>query len=102
MNAQIKKGVLEMCLLYKLSQKDYYGYNLMQEMKIMFPEVNDSTFYAILRRLYKEGSTDIYYGDTSGGPKRKYYKITSYGLEQLKKFINDWNKLKNIVSQLGI
>lgn len=102
MDAQIKKGVLEMCLLYKLSQKDYYGYNLMQEMKIMFPEVNDSTFYAILRRLHKEGSTDIYYGDTSGGPKRKYYKITADGLERLNKSLNDWNKLKGIVAQLGI
>lgn len=50
-SAQIKKGVLEMCLLHKLSQQDYYGYNLMHEMNILFPEVNSSTFYAILRRL---------------------------------------------------
>ena len=38
MDAQIKKGILEMCLLYKLSQKDYYGYSLMREMKIIFPD----------------------------------------------------------------
>lgn len=102
MDAQIKKGVLEMCLLYKLSQKDYYGYNLMQEMKIMFPEVNDSTFYAILRRLYKEEATEVYYGKESGGPKRKYYKITDNGLMMLEGYIHDWNKLKEIVSKLGI
>lgn len=102
MDAQIKKGVLEMCILYKLSQKDYYGYPLMQEMKIIFSEVNDSTFYAILRRLNKEKAADIYYGSESGGPQRKYYKITEEGLNKLKESINDWNQLKLKVSEIGI
>ncbi len=102
MDAQIKKGILEMCLLYKLSQKDYYGYSLMREMKIIFPEVNDSTFYAVLRRLKKEGAAEMYYGEESGGPRRKYYKLTEHGLEVLHKYIYDWNKLKEIVTQLGI
>lgn len=102
MDAQIKKGVLEMCLLYKLSKKDYYGYSLMKEMKVLFPEVNDSTFYAVLRRLKKEGNAAVYDGEESGGPKRKYYKITEQGLEVLRNYIYDWNKLKDIVAQLGI
>ena len=102
MDAQIKKGVLEMCLFYKLSQKDYYGYNLMKEMKLLFPEVNDSTFYAILRRLKKEGSAGIYYGEESCGPKRKYYKITPDGIKMLENHIYDWNKLKEIIAQLGM
>ena len=92
----------EVCLLYKLSEKDYYGYSLMREMKIIFPEVNDSTFYAVLRRLKKEGAADVYYGEESKGPKRKYYKITECGLKVLEKYIYDWNKLKEIVMQLGI
>ena len=102
MDAQIKKGVLEMCLLYKLSQKDYYGYNLMREMKVLFPEVNDSTFYVILRRLKKEDAADTYSGKESSGPKRKYYKITDYGSKMLENHISDWNKLKEIVLNLGI
>ena len=68
MDAQIKKGVLEMCLLQKLSVQDYYGYHLMREMKVLFPEVNDSTFYAILRRLHKDGSAIVYDSDKSAGP----------------------------------
>lgn len=48
MDAQIKKGILEMCILKKLSEDDYYGYTLMQEMRKLFADVNDSTFYAIL------------------------------------------------------
>ena len=86
-SAQIKKGVLEMCLLHKLSQQDYYGYNLMHEMNILFPEVNSSTFYAILRRLKNDGFADIYYGNESGGPTRKYYKITDNGKETLAAYI---------------
>ena len=49
-----------------------------------------------------EGAADMYYGKESGGPKRKYYKITEYGLKVLEKYICDWNKLKEIVAQLGI
>ncbi len=44
-----------MCFLKKLSQNDYYGCTLMQEMRKVFIDVNDSTFYAILRRLKKKG-----------------------------------------------
>lgn len=102
MDAQIKKGILEMCLLYRLSEQDYYGYHLMQEMKKIFPEVNDSTFYAILRRLYKEGDTEIYEGEQSEGPKRKYYRITEQGKGSLEKAVLDWNEIKEIVEKLGI
>lgn len=49
----------------KLSQNDYYGYTLMQEMRKAFTDVNDSTFYAILRRLNKEGKTETYLGEES-------------------------------------
>ena len=101
-SAQIKKGVLEMCLLHKLSQQDYYGYNLMHEMNILFPEVNSSTFYAILRRLKNDGFADIYYGNESGGPTRKYYKITDNGKETLAAYIEEWEQLKSVVSELGI
>lgn len=47
----------------KLSQNDYYGYTLMQEMRKAFTDVNNSTFYAILRRLNKEGKTETYLGE---------------------------------------
>lgn len=102
MDAQIKKGILEMCILYKLSQQDYYGYPLMQEMKEVFPEVNESTFYAILRRLHKEGKTNSYFGKESGGPRRKYYTISEEGRRSLQILIKDWNALKMKVIEIGI
>lgn len=101
-DAQIKKGILEMCILYKLSRQDYYGYPLMQEMKEVFSEVNESTFYAILRRLHKEGKTSSYLGKESDGPQRKYYTISEEGRKSLQILINDWNTLKTKVKEIGI
>ncbi len=102
MDAQIKKGILEMCLLKKLAQNDYYGYTLMQEMRKLFTDVNDSTFYAILRRLNKEGKTEAYFGKESLGPKRKYYRITDLGICDLNASVQDWRELQKIVKQVGI
>lgn len=102
MDAQLKKGVLEMCILYRILQEDLYGYDIMKYMGEFFPDVDESTFYAILRRLNKEGLTESYYGEVSNGPKRKYYKICEKGKLSLEKSINDWKELKKIISLMGI
>ena len=102
MDAQIKKGILEMCILKKLSEDDYYGYTLMQEMRKLFADVNDSTFYAILRRLNSEGKAECYLGGESLGPKRKYYRITDLGAQSRNSLIDDWKKLENIIREIGI
>ena len=101
MDAQIKKGFLEMCLLLKLKKKDYYGYELMKEMNLLFPDVNESTFYAILRRLNKEGMAEQYLGDTSDGPARKYYKISFEGKASLKEKMQSFRELCEIIDTLS-
>ena len=58
MDAQMKKGVLELCLLQCLSGEPKYGYDVIQTMRAYFPEVTESTFYAVLRRLHKEGAAE--------------------------------------------
>lgn len=99
MNAQIKKGILEMCILYIIkAEGPIYGYDLLKAMKLYFPEVNDSTFYAILRRLYKNNMTDIQYV----GLQRKYYKINEEGRKMLEKNIGEWNCLVQTVKDIGI
>ena len=100
MDDQSKKGILEMCLLLKLAKKDYYGYELMKEMNLLFPDVNESTFYAILRRLKKEGFAVQYQGEVSGGPARKYYKLSPGGERELDKKMQSWEELCEIVEQL--
>ena len=102
MNAQIKKGILEMCILHVISGEDLYGYDIIQRLHGFFPEVMESTFYAILRRLHKEGGATTFAGEVSKGPVRKYYKITEQGQQQLEQRKADWRCLQEIVSKIGI
>ena len=102
MEAQIKKGVLEMCVLFVISEQAMYGYDVMKHMKQFFPEVNESTFYAILRRLHADKKAEITLGEESGGPTRKYYKITPTGIEFLKKSRENWQRIYTAVEAIGI
>lgn len=100
MNAQIKKGILEMCILHYIKEESLYGYDIIQKMHAFFPEVIESTFYAILRRLHKEGDAEISVGKVSKGPARKYYKITEQGRRRLEEMEADWKQLQEIVNQI--
>ncbi|MCI8301233.1 MAG: PadR family transcriptional regulator [Oscillospiraceae bacterium] len=102
MDAQLKKGVLELCLLQCLAGEPKYGYDVIQTMHRHFPEVTESTFYAILRRLAKEGVADTFQGSVSNGPVRKYYRLTDSGRERLAKMAEDWRRLREILETLGI
>jgi PadR family transcriptional regulator PadR len=98
----MKKGILEMCILYIISKKEMYGYEIMRLTKQAFPEVNEATIYTILRRLHSDNFTDTNIGSTSNGPQRKYYKITVLGTENLKKSIEEWKLTVWAVHMLGI
>lgn len=102
MDAQMKKGVLELCLLQCLSGEPKYGYDVIQTMRAYFPEVTESTFYAVLRRLHKEGAAETFQGSASSGPVRKYYRLTDQGREQLEQLAEDWRRLREITEALGI
>ena len=80
MNTQYKKGVLELCVLALLKQRDRYGYEISEYLaeKIV---IADGTVYPILRKLKNEGLVSTYLSEESGGPPRKYYSITKLGLE---------------------
>ena len=102
MEAQIKKGILEMCVLFTIRDIEMYGYDVMKSMRRHFPEVNESTFYAILRRLHADGSAEITLGEESNGPTRKYYRITNAGREVLSNNIESWRRIRAIVEEMGI
>jgi len=102
MEAQIKKGVLEMCVLHTISRQPMYGYDVMKHMRQFFPEVNESTFYAILRRLHADKKADITLGEESAGPTRKYYKITQIGIAALNENTNSWHRICAAVKSVGI
>lgn len=99
---QMKKGVLELCILHVVSNEELYGYEIMKRITGAFPEINESTVYAVLRRLRGDGCTESYAGETSGGPTRKYYRITSVGRERLEKMLSEWHEMLDALKTLGI
>lgn len=99
---QMKKGVLEMCILHICNEKDMYGYEIMKRVTEAFPEINESTVYAVLRRLNSDGATESYTGTVSGGPQRKYYRITESGRKQLDEMTAIWKDTTDAVRRIGI
>ena len=101
MDSQLKRGILNICIL-QLLKEDRYGYDLIKIMQKFFPDTEESTLYAILRRLNQEGMTEVYYSEKSLGPQRKYYKIVEKGKLYLKENIASWNEIVRIFHELEI
>ena len=78
MNPQYKKGVLELCVLSLLRQQDRYGYEI-SEFLSKYIDIADGTVYPLLRKLKADGLVTTYLQEESGGPPRKYYKLTQLG-----------------------
>ena len=78
MNPQYKKGVLELCVLSLLRQRDRYGYEI-SEFLSKHIDIADGTVYPLLRKLKADGLVTTYLQEESGGPPRKYYKLTQLG-----------------------
>ena len=75
MNIQFKKGVLELCVLALLGKRDCYGYEISEYLSNHI-DIADGTVYPILRKLKSDGVLTTYLQEESGGPPRKYYKLT--------------------------
>lgn len=97
MNAQLKKGVLEMCVLSLLSERDYYGFEL---VSLIPPEINmsEGTVYPLLKRLKDGGLLTTYWAESTEGPPRKYYKISEEGRVTCQKMRREWGEFFTAVN----
>lgn len=93
MDVQIKKGVVEIFVLAKLTKKDSYGYEIVSELS-KYIEISESTLYPILRRLEKAGELDTY-NVIHNGRNRKYYKINAKGKFHIEEFLTIWHETLN-------
>jgi PadR family transcriptional regulator, regulatory protein PadR len=101
MNTQFKKGILEMCILSLIKDKDMYGFEIIDLLSKSI-DVNENTVYPILRRLNLQGHFETYEKSTQIGAPRKYYKITELGLEKLNTYTKDWSSfLKGVYKIIG-
>ena len=99
MNIQFKKGVLEMCVLSMLAQKDRYGYDLASNLSQTI-DISDGTIYPTLRRLKDEGYVTTYLQEASGGPPRKYYALTESGTKEQQKLEAEWREFVGSVNAI--
>lgn len=99
MNTQYKKGVLELCVLSLLHGRDCYGYEI-SDFLSKHIDIADGTVYPILRKLKAEGLLTTYLQEESGGPPRKYYKLTELGRESYGKDREEYLKFAETVKKL--
>lgn len=102
MDGQMNKGVLELCILFQLYQKEQYGYEILKATKSAFPDVHDATIYSILRRIHASDFTETFVGRETLGPERKYYRLTEAGLRRLRESAAEWNRTVKSVASFEI
>ena len=94
MEVQLKRGLLDVCVLAAIKKEDSYGYQIIKDMK-PYVEISESTLYPILRRLEAAKLLTVRSAEHNGR-LRKYYHITSLGLERIEDFKEDWKELLSI------
>lgn len=94
MDIQLKKGLLEFCVLSVLKKSDSYGYQLIKDISSCI-EISESTLYPILKRLESNAYLETYSVEHNNR-LRKYYRITPKGEIHIKNFLNDWQQVMNV------
>lgn len=94
MDIQLKRGLLDVCVLAAIKNEDSYGYQIIKDMK-PYLELSESTLYTILKRLELAKMLTVRTSE-HGGRLRKYYHITQAGLRRLEEFKKEWREVMSI------
>lgn len=98
--AQMRKGILELCILAILNQKERYSSEILDALKDTELIVVEGTLYPLLTRLKNEELLGYRWEESSSGPPRKYYSITEKGIEVLNELKTSWSTLAESVNNL--
>ena len=96
---QLKKGVLEMCVLALLSKGDNYAYEIASRMAEAVG-MGEGTVYPLMRRMQNEGLVSTYLIESDSGPPRKYYKITKAGRAAFEQQRTEWQSFEAAVRKI--
>jgi PadR family transcriptional regulator PadR len=96
---QLKKGVLEMCVLALLSGGDNYAYEIASRLAEGI-DMGEGTIYPLMRRMQNEGLVSTYLMESDSGPPRKYYKITKSGRAALEQQRTEWTTFESAVGKI--
>ena len=91
MDIQLKRGILEVCVLAAIKNEESYGYKIIKDMK-PWVEMTESTLYTILKRLELSKMLTVRSSE-HGGRLRKYYRITKAGLGRIEDFKEEWSEV---------
>ncbi len=91
MDAQLKRGILEVCVLSAMRSEDAYGYKIIKDLS-PFMEISESTLYPILKRLEQQSCVTAYSVEHNGR-LRKYYRITDAGHQRISEFLEEWESI---------
>ena len=94
MDIQLKRGLLDVCVLSAIQKEDSYGYQIIKDMK-PYVEISESTLYPILRRLEAAQLLTVRSAEHNGR-LRKYYHITEAGRKRIETFKTEWNEIMSI------
>ena len=92
MESQLKRGLIEVCVLAAIRKQDSYGYQIIKDIS-PYLSISESTLYPILKRLESNGYLTVY-SIEHNGRLRKYYQITQAGLGKIEDFKQEWSKLQ--------
>ena len=98
--SQMRKGVLEYCILRILSRKEAYASSILEELKAANMLVVEGTLYPLLIRQKNQGLLSYRWEESTQGPPRKYYVITDKGRDQLSEMDAAWAELVNSIETL--
>ena len=96
MDAQLKRGVLDVAVLSAIRNEDSYGYRIIKDLAPVLT-LSESTLYTILKRLEEAGMLRVRSAEHDGR-LRKYYHITQTGLQRIEDFKNEWKELMDVYS----
>ena len=94
MDIQLKRGLLDVCVLTAIKNEDSYGYKIIKDMK-PYIELSESTLYTILKRLENADMLTVWTAE-HGGRLRKYYRITDIGRRKIEDFKTEWKEMVSI------
>lgn len=96
---QLKKGVLELCVLTLLAKKDSYGYEIASRLSESIG-MAEGTVYPLLRRMQQDDLVDTYLLDSDAGPPRRYFKLTKAGHRALAAKRAEWKSFKAALADI--
>ena len=94
MDIQMKRGLLDVCVLAAIKNEDSYGYKIIKDMK-PYIDISESTLYTILKRLELSSMLTVWTAEHNGR-LRKYYHITRLGLRRIESFKEEWREVMSI------